>query len=144
MSNNIDIQTSTLYRLISSQTAVHPEKIAITGPMAKPRTYRQLDNQIRYFLSALKIMGFKRNDRIAVVLQNGPDLAVAFVSVVCGFTAVPLNDNYRYDEFKRYLSVLRVNALLVKTDSGTEAVDAAINLAIPVIEEINRYRVVEN
>ena len=58
-------------------------------------------------------MGIGRNDRVAIVLPNGPDMATAFVAIACGATTAPLNPAYRAEEFDFYLSDLNAKALVI-------------------------------
>ena len=84
----------------------------------------------------LNTMGIGRNDRVAMVLPNGPEMAAAFVAIACGSTTAPLNPAYRADEFDFYLSDLNAKALLIQQgmDSPARAVATARN--IPIIELI--------
>ena len=56
--------------------------------------------------AALNGMGIGRNDRVAIVLPNGPEMAAAFVAIACGATTAPLNPAYKADEFDFYLADL--------------------------------------
>src|SRR5687767_15175025 len=44
-----------------------------------------------------------RNDRVAMVVPNGPEMASAFLSISSGATLAPLNPAYRAPEFDFYL-----------------------------------------
>lgn len=67
-------------------------------------------------------------------MPNGPEMAVAFVSVAAGATCAPLNPAYRANEFEFYLSDLKARALLIQSGFESPAVTVAQSLAIPVIE----------
>jgi acyl-CoA synthetase (AMP-forming)/AMP-acid ligase II len=82
---------------------------------------------------ALRGLGLARNDRLAIVLPNGPDMAAAFLASASAVTAAPLNPAYREDEFHFYMDDLRARALLVEEGSTSPAVAAARRLAIPVL-----------
>jgi len=84
----------------------------------------------------LNAMGIGRNDRVAMVLPNGPEMAAAFVAIACAATTAPLNPAYRAEEFDFYLSDLNAKALLIQhgMQSPARAVAAARN--IPIIELI--------
>lgn len=88
----------------------------------------------RKTITDLNAMGIGRNDRVAMVLPNGPEMAAAFLALACGATTAPLNPGYKHDEFDFYLSDLNAKALLIQRgmDSPARAVAAAKN--IPVIE----------
>jgi oxalate---CoA ligase len=85
---------------------------------------------------ALNSLGIVRNDRVAIVLPNGPEMAASFVAVASGATAAPLNPAYRADEFEFYLNDLKAKALLVERGSQSDAVAVATRLGIRVVEVV--------
>ena len=56
----------------------------------------------------LRSLGVGRNDRVAVVLPNGPEAAVAMIAVAAGAVCVPLNPGFTADEWQRYFGDLRI------------------------------------
>ena len=64
--------------------------------------------------AALRARGLARNDKLAIVLPNGPDMAASFVAAATAVTAAPLNPAYREDEFHFYMDDLKARALLVE------------------------------
>ena len=46
-------------------------------------------------------MGIARRDRVAVVLPNGPDMAVAFLAATVWAVCVPINPTYGTEELDR-------------------------------------------
>ncbi len=82
----------------------------------------------------LNRLGIGRNDRVAIVLPNGPELAVAFLSIAGAATCAPLNPGYTAAEFDFYLSDLGPKALVVQSGSQSPAIDVACARGIPVLE----------
>jgi acyl-CoA synthetase (AMP-forming)/AMP-acid ligase II len=78
-------------------------------------------------------MGIGRGDRVAVVLPNGPEMAVAFLAVAAAATCAPLNPAYRAEEFDFYLSDLNVSALLVDYNVDSWVTVVAKKREIPVV-----------
>ncbi len=74
-----------------------------------------------------------RNDRVAIVLDNGPEMAAAFLCVAAGSTAAPLNPVYRAEEFEFYLSDLKAKILVIEQGKSSPAVEVADKLGIPVV-----------
>jgi amino acid adenylation domain-containing protein len=72
----------------------------------------------------LHTMGLGCNDRIALVLPNGPEMAVAFLATAAGATCIPLNPAYSANEFDSYLADLHAKALIIQAgmDSPVRAV----------------------
>ena len=108
------------------------EAVAITGTGRHPLTYSDLQQQIEKTISQLNQLGVGRNDPVAIVLPNGPEMAAAFVAIASGATTAPLNPGYREEEFDFYLSDLNTRLLVVEEGSQTPALSAAEKLGIPV------------
>jgi acyl-CoA synthetase (AMP-forming)/AMP-acid ligase II len=105
---------------------------ALSTPGGSPLSYGQLRAVIGETVAALNGHGIGRNDRVAIVLDNGPHMASAFLAVAAGATAAPLNPGYRADEFEFYLTDLRAVLLIVETGKTSPAIDVATRLGIPV------------
>jgi len=105
----------------------------INTPGGKPLTYGALRDLAARTVATLNARGVGRGDRVAIVLDNGPEMAVAFLCISAGTTAAPLNPAYRADEFEFYLSDLNAKILIVAHDKATPAIDVAEKLAIPIV-----------
>ena len=106
---------------------------ALGAPGSYDLTYaglRQLVHETRLSLNAV---GMGRNDRIAIVLPNGPLMASSFISIASCATSAPLNPAYRADEFEFYLSDLNAKALWVEAGSDSPAISVARKLGIAII-----------
>jgi acyl-CoA synthetase (AMP-forming)/AMP-acid ligase II len=82
----------------------------------------------------LNALGIGRNDRVAIVLPNGPEMATAFMTIACGATTAPLNPDYKAEEFAFYLSDLNAKALIVEAGSPSPAIQVAREKGVPVHE----------
>ncbi|MBL29081.1 MAG: AMP-dependent synthetase [Rhodospirillaceae bacterium] len=107
--------------------------VAIAAPDRAPLTYGGLRAHVEAVRAALNGMGLGRNDRVAIVLDNGPEMASAFVAVGASATTAPLNPAYRDEEFRFYLSDLGAKALIVAAESESPAVAVAESLGMAVI-----------
>jgi acyl-CoA synthetase (AMP-forming)/AMP-acid ligase II len=107
---------------------------AITAVDRQPLTYAGLRTLVADTVCALRRLGVGRNDRVAIVLPNGPEMAAAFVAVAAGATTAPLNPAYRDEEYRFYLEDLDAKALLVDAGSESPAVGVAESLGVPVYE----------
>ena len=110
------------------------EDVAVFGVDRPLLTYRQLRLQVSNTVTAIKELGLARNDRVAMVLPNGPEMAVSFVAFACCTTTAPLNPAYTYDEFDFYLDDLNARALLVLQGADSPAVKAARSRGMQIIE----------
>ncbi len=110
------------------------EAVALTAPGGVALTHAGLRNLLSETVAALNAMGIGRDDRVGIVLPNGPEMAAAFLSVAAGATAAPLNPGYRADEFEFYLADLNASGLIVEAGSDSPAVAVATKLGVRVIE----------
>jgi acyl-CoA synthetase (AMP-forming)/AMP-acid ligase II len=126
------------FTTLSEMIAVHanetPEAIAITGPAAKPLSYRDLNLLVENTVNTLNKLGVGKGDRVGIVLPNCPEMATAFVALASGCTAAPLNIAYRAQEFEFYLGDLKAKALVVAKGSDTPARAVAAKLGIAILE----------
>jgi oxalate---CoA ligase len=109
------------------------DAVAFLAPHTKPLTYADLRGLVGQTIASLNKLGIGRNDRVAIVLPNGAEMAAAFISIASGATSAPLNPTYRTDEFEFYLSDLRAKALVVEEGSVSAAIEAAKKLGIAVL-----------
>jgi acyl-CoA synthetase (AMP-forming)/AMP-acid ligase II len=108
-----------------------------------PLRYRDLRSLAERTVETLNALGIGRNDRVAIVLPNGPEMAASFVCIGAGATTAPLNPSYRAEEFEFYLADLRAKALVVEAGSDSPARGVAKKLAIPIIEKVSPLEVDE-
>jgi len=83
-------------------------------------------------MTRLNELGIARNDAVAIVLPNGPEMASAFLAIGAAATTAPLNPAYRADEFRFYLKDLEASLLVVETGSKSPALAVAAELGIDV------------
>lgn len=107
---------------------------AILAPGRPILTYGVLREHTGRTVAALNDLDLGRNQRVAIVLPNGPEMATAFLSLAAGVSTAPLNPAYRTPEFEFYLSDLGAKALLVEQGSDSDAVAVAERLGIDVLE----------
>ena len=127
-------QQSTIYDLISAQAEKTPNAVAIAAPHRNSLTYSGLRQQVAETINKLNDLGIGRGDRVALVLPNGPEMAVAFIAVSSIATCAPLNPGYRASEFEFYLSDMHAQALIVQAGQNSIATEVARALGIHVID----------
>jgi len=113
----------------------HPaDALAIGAPDRPGLTYGGLRNLAARTVVSLNAMGVGRNDRVALVLPNGPEMATSFVTIACCATTAPLNPGYKGEEFDFYLSDLSAKALVILQGMDSPARAVAAERGIPVVE----------
>ena len=105
-------------------------------PAQSPMTFAVLRSLAGEVVDSLNKNGIGRGDRVAIVLPNGPEMAVAFMTVAAGAVTAPLNPAYREDEFDFYLDDLKARALIVQQGDDTPARTVALRRGVAVLELI--------
>jgi amino acid adenylation domain-containing protein/non-ribosomal peptide synthase protein (TIGR01720 family) len=121
-----------IYQVLEDWADRTPNAPAILAPDRSPLTYSRLRQHIDETGQMLHVIGLRRHDRVALVLPNGPEMAVACLAVAASLPCAPLNPACSRSEFALYLSVLRPKALLVQQgmDSPACAVAQAHNIRV--------------
>ena len=109
------------------------EDPALLAPGRAPLSYGALRALVTETIARLNALGIGRNDRVAIVLPNGPEMATAFVAIAAGATTAPLNPAYRAEEFEFYLTDLGAKALVLDADGNAAAEAVAAKLGVPVL-----------
>lgn len=123
-------ETMPVLELLKKATS---EAVVMDAPGQDALSYGALLDLVEHTALTLNRNGIRRNDRVAIVLPNGAEMAAAFIAVACGATAAPLNPAYRKAEFDFYLSDLNPGALIVEEHSSSPSIEAARELNIPVL-----------
>ncbi len=109
------------------------EAVALRAPGRPVLSHGALRALIERSVQQLNAWGMGRNDRVAIVLPNGPEMAACFLACACGVASAPLNPAYRAEEFDFYLRDLQARALIVEEGSDSPAVAVAQALGVPII-----------
>jgi acyl-CoA synthetase (AMP-forming)/AMP-acid ligase II len=128
------IADATLAGVIRRQAEQSPESIAIFAPDRQPLSYSGLWNEIAAHNRRLAQLGITSGSRVALVLPNGPELAISFLAAASIATCAPLNHAFREQEFAFFLADSSASVLILQEGDNSPARDAARNLGIPVID----------
>ncbi len=109
------------------------DAVAIAASSSKPMTFKRLRQQIGETAQALSAFGAGSEDRVAIVLPNGPEMAAAFLSVASCAASAPLNPSYKKEEFEFYLSDLGAKLLIVGAGSTSPAIEVAKRLGVKIV-----------
>ena len=129
-----ELSTFSLREVIRSNSEQRPHADALLSPGLQPLTYGQLSRQMDYVGQTLRMRGIAGSDRVAVVLDSGPDMAAAFLGVSAYAVCAPLNPSYHDDEFEFYLKDIDAKAIVLPSNSHSPAWKSATRIGLPVIE----------
>jgi len=130
LSNNP--HNSSLFRILSEHAAQVPKQVAIAAPGRSSMTYRNLIQRLSRMQEALHGLGIGCNDRVALVLPPGPELAVALLGVASTATCVPMHPDDEHME--AYLSDWHIKAVILPCGENDRAYTTVHRHGIPVLE----------
>jgi acyl-CoA synthetase (AMP-forming)/AMP-acid ligase II len=116
---------ATVATRIAQNVAIRPECPAIVMSRGKVLTYRALGEQIAAFGAGLRANGMGRSSTVAIMLPDGPELAVAIVATACHAVAVPLNPKLTATELDSLFAMLHVDAMVISNRVDSTARDVA-------------------
>lgn len=122
---------STLKELLADGAAASP---ALGAPGRDALSHAGLRALCENTAARLDDFGLGRGDRLALVLDNGPELAACFLACAHAVACAPLNPAYGAEEFEFFLTRLGVRALVVGQGSRSPAVAVAARLGVPVLD----------
>ena len=106
-------QLRSLKQLLEEACAAHGDRVAYIQ-MGAPLTYRELEKRTRAFGAWLQHAGFKKGDRIAIMLPNTLQYPIAlFGALRAGLTVVNTNPLYTAPELEHQLSDSGATAIVV-------------------------------
>jgi acyl-CoA synthetase (AMP-forming)/AMP-acid ligase II/thioesterase domain-containing protein/acyl carrier protein len=125
--------TTALDLLTAAANAV-PNGSAIMAPARQVLTYGRFLRHVQDMAKILRAAGVGPSDRVALVIPQGPELAVAFATVIASAVCAPMNATYRAREVEFFLTDLGVRALIAPRDIDSEAVGVAQGLGLTVLD----------
>ena len=107
-----------------------PSSAALLGEGGITLTRKEVCDAVNGLATQLAANGIRREHRIAIVMKNGPDAALSFLSAAATGVAAPLNPAYKEAEFRFAMNDLPAT-LLLTDGSSLAASAAAAGLGIP-------------
>jgi acyl-CoA synthetase (AMP-forming)/AMP-acid ligase II len=106
---------------------LHPDGagVALMTVDGETMVHSVLAGEVGRLADQLRSAGLGPDDRIAIVLGNGPEMALILLAVMSVGCAAPLNPKYREDEFRFYLDDLHAAAMITVEDASVSAEAAA-------------------
>jgi acyl-CoA synthetase (AMP-forming)/AMP-acid ligase II/thioesterase domain-containing protein len=114
--------------------ALEPRADAILAPGRRPLTHGELGELVGGVAGGLRHAGLGEGARVALLVENGPEAASAFLALARTAAVAPLNPAYRAQELAFYLEDIRADALVVDAALDTPAREVAGDLGIRVLE----------
>lgn len=125
--------SSLLNRLASAQSGQR-ERTAITAPGTRALGYRELYALMGRVQSGLRALDFSTDSRVALVVNDGPLAASAFVAVAASAACAPLNPAYPSDELAYYGADLDTQLFLCDAANYSRVNEVAQQLSVPCFQ----------
>lgn len=122
---------ATLADLLAAGNDEEPAIVTVGGAVL---SHGRLRDETARLAKRLQTLGTGPGDRIAIVMGNGPEMAVAFLAAATVGAAAPLNPRYRAEELRFYMDDLGVRVLITGPE-GSVGADAA-RLAVSGSESV--------
>jgi oxalate---CoA ligase len=119
--------------LLQRPGAEEAESPALLAPGRSPLAYAELRELISRTAGGLRASGIGPESRVALLVENGPEAASAFLSIAQAAAVAPLNPAYRAQELAFYLEDLHAQAIVVSATLETSARDVARARGIRVL-----------
>lgn len=120
--------------VLTGWAQLQPDHPAILAPGRSAMTYAALAAQQRDVGHALSRWGVRRHTATAVILPEGPELAVALAILPAAATVVPLAVNLTADDYGRLFERCGIKALILSHTRPHPAREAADRLGILQID----------
>ena len=125
---------TTLHSLIASRAVAAPTATALLNTRGEAIGYGDLHARVQGLAQELTRRGANSASRIAVVLPNGPEMALAFLAAACCGASAPLNPAFKAAEFEYYLADLGARFVLVSRGQATAVRAVAAARGLEVVE----------
>jgi acyl-CoA synthetase (AMP-forming)/AMP-acid ligase II len=102
---------------------------AIVSPGGPEWPFATVASATHRMAGQLRALGIRRQDAVAILLPNGPEMAASFLAVATAAAAAPINPRLTPAEITAALSILDVRAVIVGPGS-----DLAVPSAVPHLE----------
>ena len=121
---------STLFEAIARHAARAPQAPALILPDGTATSYLLLHRQIEQIGGQLARAGIGLQDWVAILLPDGPDLAITVAAVSCNATAVPLNPNLTALELEDLFAYPQIKAVILSGNPRNDAREIAARRGI--------------
>jgi len=122
------VPSNSLWENLAISTRRFPAKTAMVFFKTK-LTYAELSRRVDQLAAALQARGVGKGDRVAVCMQNCPQLVISHFAVLrANAVVVPVNPMNRLEEIKHYITDPDVKVALTTADLATEWAQASDSL----------------
>src|ERR1700677_4178681 len=104
---------ATIGGLIRQHASARPRQAAVVPPDFPPYSYGELVHHLDRIGGVLRAAGLDRSSRVAILLPNGPELALTGIAVACNAIAVPCTPSLSQTQFDQLHARLSLAAVVL-------------------------------
>ncbi len=119
---------------MQSNASAAPADAVLLSADGRPITHGELLERSQAIADVLRRLSIDKTDRVAIVMPNGVDMAIAFLGIASSAVSAPLNPNLPVDEYRFYLSDLKAKAIVVGEGTADAVRTLGVELGIEIIE----------
>ena len=124
----ITVPATSLWHNLATSAARYPDKAGLVF-FDRVLTYRELAAQVEALAGALHDLGVQRGDRVALDMQNTPQLVIAHFAILrANAVVVPINPMNRAEELRHCLGDSDARVAITTGDLAAEMVKASDGL----------------
>ena len=132
--HSLTVPSTSLWDNLAISAQRYPDKVALVF-FGRTLTYRQLKEGAERLAAYLATLGVKRGDRVALCMQNCPQLVMAHFAILrANAVVVPVNPMNRAEELKHYITDPDTKIAITTGDLAAEWVQASD--ALPPAERL--------
>ncbi len=132
------LEAQSVAELLATLARCCPDAPALIAPGRAPLTFEALWTHVTATVQALRAHGVHRQDRVAVLLPDGPELATALLAVAAGASAAPFHPGTPAPELGSALAALPARVLLVAGGPEAPAVPDTLPADLTVLTVVAR------
>ena len=123
--HSITVPSTSLWDNLAISAQRYPDKVALVF-FGRTLTYRQLKEGAERLAAYLATLGVKRGDRVALCMQNCPQLVMGHFAILRAYAVVvPVNPMNRAEELKHYITDPDTKVAITTGDLAAEWVHAS-------------------
>ncbi len=125
---------ATIIEALASWADRSPDAPALFGPDGDMVDYARLAAEVERLAAALRELGIRRHDPIAIVLPNGPALATMILASMTAAIAAPLPWGMTRHEYMEAMSNDAGRLVALPAGQESPAREAATHMRLPLVE----------
>ena len=124
----------TIFSYLAAQASERPKAEVMLAPCREALTYERLALHVSEVAMFLRAHGLTCQDRVGILLPNGPELGVAILAVSSCAVCVPVNPDFPPEELKSTLSLLKVKAVILNAGGFQHTLCCELGLMVFAIQ----------